>query len=629
MTQLYIDRLLCELPPDFSFTLVKENVYFSEASSYTFEVKLPIVGTINNQKIFGSLNRIDVKKRRKSYSCQLIVDNKVVINGTATVTSVDNTHVGVQLLGGNSELNFASNNGELYIDDLDLGTIDQFGIHLTDSENGIYSFDFTNNYEWTESRQKSRNFMLSPIENTTTGEVMNPLVFDLIYDELLSAEYMKYTQVYYGECSGNLSTLKIKRIAVQPKLSYIVEKIFDTIGYSIVHNDLDELELYNSVYVGNSSEVLDVATMLPHWTVSEFIDELKKLYCCVFVIDERTKRTSVYTRANFYGDEKNITYIQDCIDEFSVSIDEETTDEYAGSKGFDISYPDYKGDYLGEGFSFAAKDPNGALATNHTPNKIYERGLRRYVSDGETSFWVDTLRDYLVEGSDNVTKMKIVPVMPSKSGNKFQQFHQQTSFPRADVECDTLPSAPGLSSRYSSDFNLVEIIQNEESPEERERLDKLYIGLFNRAKSPFVAGGLNGLPLGSLVPSESQMERVQAGLLYGYWNSNKSKIFNNHYATSFNDKELTILPYVRETIDLVNQVVIETPIQNLYNEFYKGVTAISTNILYHLKFAFVGKIDPQSIFVIRNKRFVAKEIELSISDKGISKILQGKFYQLI
>lgn len=621
MTQLYIDGLLCELPTDFSFTLVKENVYFSEASSYTFEVKLPIVGSINNQKIFGSVNRIDVAKRRVSFPCQLIVDNKVIINGTATVTSCDNSYVGVQLLGGNSELNFSSNTESIYIDDLNLGTIDQFGIHLTDPSQGVYNFEFTNNYDWTTTLQKNRNFMLSPIENSTTGEIMNPIVFDLKYDQLISAEYMSYDKVYYGECSGNLATLKIKRIAVQPKLSYIVNKIFKAVGYDIEHNDLDELDLYKSAYIANSSEVVKIAQMLPHWTVSELIEELKKLYCCVFVIDERTKKTSIYTRANFYSDENNITYIQECIDEFSVSIDEETTDEYAGSRGFDISYPDYKGAFLGEGFDFVARDPDGATATNQTPNKIYEWGPRRYVSDGTTNLWVDSLRDYIVDVSDNVTKMKIVPVMPSKSGYDFQQFHEQTSFPRPNVTCDTLPSSPGLSSQYTADFNLLEIIGNEESPEDRERLDKLYIGLFNRAKTPWTAGGLNAVPLGTFYPSAVMIERCQAGLMYGYWEQGK-----NYYYPSYDDKEFTLLPLPHDVI--VGTELVHTFYQNLYKECYHGVNAISTNILYNIKFAFVGKINPQSIFVIRNKRFVCKEIELSISDKGISKIVQGKFYEL-
>ena len=73
---------------------------------------------IDNRQFFGNLQRIDTTKKSTKYQCRLMVGNKSMLDGTARVSQVTQDTVKVQLLGGNSELNFLSKEEGAYIDEM-------------------------------------------------------------------------------------------------------------------------------------------------------------------------------------------------------------------------------------------------------------------------------------------------------------------------------------------------------------------------------------------------------------------------------------------------------------------------------------------------------------------------------
>ena len=120
MIELYLDGKPAVLKAGMSIKLTRENVYFIKTGSYTYDVELPLQ-CAENRGIFGSINRKDVKTQSKELNALLIVDNVPLLNGKAVISQVTDTSVKVQLLGGNSEMNFYVKSGKLYIDELDLG----------------------------------------------------------------------------------------------------------------------------------------------------------------------------------------------------------------------------------------------------------------------------------------------------------------------------------------------------------------------------------------------------------------------------------------------------------------------------------------------------------------------------
>lgn len=80
MTELYIDRQLVVLPETFSITIIEENPSFTKNGSYTYDISLSLLDSIN-AKIYKHLNRLnrkgDIPKNRSAY---LVVDNEPVLD---------------------------------------------------------------------------------------------------------------------------------------------------------------------------------------------------------------------------------------------------------------------------------------------------------------------------------------------------------------------------------------------------------------------------------------------------------------------------------------------------------------------------------------------------------------------
>jgi hypothetical protein len=75
-----------------------------------------------NHAIFKHVNRLDVTKKKTILPATLIVDARCLLYGSAVLLSVEDALVKVQLVSGNAEFNLLTND-DLYIDELDLGTI--------------------------------------------------------------------------------------------------------------------------------------------------------------------------------------------------------------------------------------------------------------------------------------------------------------------------------------------------------------------------------------------------------------------------------------------------------------------------------------------------------------------------
>jgi hypothetical protein len=122
MIQLIISNRQVYLPESLNFTFLYENPYFTSNSNSTYNIELPLKGCPDNLRVFGHLHRLWSKKSKISYPALLICDASVKLRGTAVVNEVTEKSVKIQLLSGNSEFNFRTND-DSYINKLDLGKV--------------------------------------------------------------------------------------------------------------------------------------------------------------------------------------------------------------------------------------------------------------------------------------------------------------------------------------------------------------------------------------------------------------------------------------------------------------------------------------------------------------------------
>ena len=122
MTILYLNGKRAVIDEKQTVKFVRENTYFTKTGTYTYDITLPALCS-ENIAIFGHIYRKDQRKATNTtFDARLHVDNMDILNGTATIINVTETSIKVQLMGGNSELNFYSKNENRFIDELPLGT---------------------------------------------------------------------------------------------------------------------------------------------------------------------------------------------------------------------------------------------------------------------------------------------------------------------------------------------------------------------------------------------------------------------------------------------------------------------------------------------------------------------------
>src|SRR5690554_2071187 len=109
MTQLFIDGQEAVLPIDFSCKIVNENPFFTKSGDYTLNITLSLENPVN-AKIYKHINRINSLSRFENRTAIIVSDNKVIIKGEEVILKYSNTSIEIQIVAGNSSLNYIIGN---------------------------------------------------------------------------------------------------------------------------------------------------------------------------------------------------------------------------------------------------------------------------------------------------------------------------------------------------------------------------------------------------------------------------------------------------------------------------------------------------------------------------------------
>ena len=233
------------------FKLTRENPYFTQSDSYTLDVSIPM-DILDNRRFFQNLQRMETSKAPAVMQCRLLVDNIPVIYGSARVTQVSGQSVKVQLIGGNSEINFLSDDNNDYIDELPLGTVT-----VDNTQTGVAKYVTTNGIR----------LALSPTNDETNGGWTNHFHFALVD---------------------------------------IMEKMLEHYGYTVTSDSVN-IEPWNKVFVATALQTTEVAHTLPHWKPRTFIEEFSKFFNVTFSFNQIGKTVAIVGTPDFFTNAERIS----------------------------------------------------------------------------------------------------------------------------------------------------------------------------------------------------------------------------------------------------------------------------------------------------------------------------------
>lgn len=293
------------------------NPYVQDSGTYTYDISFPM-SIHQNAVVFNNIHRLDVRKRISSFeTCELYADNKLIISGKGTVTSVNNTTVKLQIVGGASRIKFNSKFEKHFIDEIDYPSL-----YITKGINRSH-YDKVG----INKVPVKRGFGTLMIDLTDYNMVGTPgvVAFNPIFDEKTGYTSNNILKFKPDKITINNITYKKKSVAlmtylaVQPYLFYVLKQVLQYEGYTLIRNDFD-CEPWNRLIVASARRTALIKRSLPHWSVYTFIEEVQKLLNARFIFDEVKKTVSILP---FDEVNSNSAITYECLDEFSSEYDED------------------------------------------------------------------------------------------------------------------------------------------------------------------------------------------------------------------------------------------------------------------------------------------------------------------
>ncbi|MBP5381490.1 MAG: hypothetical protein J6Y39_07185 [Bacteroidaceae bacterium] len=317
---ILIDKKEAVLKKGTSFDFIAENSFFTGADSYTLSITFPIRGCAQNIAIFGHIYRKDFDFTRGLLACE-IHDRNFHKYGSVSIVSATETEVKTQFLEGRSATNYYSSLDDIYINEITMPRID-----IDAHWNGDYYLrSYSKQRQDEEDGGEYFGFVCLPWVNNTTGNIQNRMI-------------ATSSQFYYA--GGN--QWDDPYIMGFPFLVEIIRQVLTQTGYEFDLSPIENSQWANLVVCQGFPLTWDMKYMhqiLPHWTVSEFLEQVELLLNGQFAIDNDTQKMT-FTFNNTTIRNLRTVVIDKVVDGHQVEIAEasETKDDYVEQKN--VAYAD-------------------------------------------------------------------------------------------------------------------------------------------------------------------------------------------------------------------------------------------------------------------------------------------------
>lgn len=591
MTELFIDGVSVPLPKNFAVAVKRENPYFTKNGEYTYDITLSLQErTVAD--LYGHLNRLNnTKEVPQKRTAILKADNRVYCHGTEIVTGWNETEVNIQIVSGNSELNYVIGS------DLQLSFLKMKTTYVS-----------TTNFDCIEKHYPEMEYAAIPVYDRQTGLCANPWCYFDMNDDGKYELGMGNSLHYYP----------------MPYLCSYLEELFRALGYSVTTNQIKDT-IFCDLLLIHTEATSTWNEMFPGWSVGDFLGEVEKLLNVSFLVNNKRRTVDIVLNAAFYNGGETV-HVREVEDTYEVEIEEEP--EVLQLKQANISYelpnsPKWnrhripsamaallKQETIPETFS-TSDIPSGTIALTRwaqwfaKPSNQREDILFTDSLDGTKLIYVkslmelggmyayevvDQLADLIREGATDTISLKIRPVEIATEyevplyGSKHNQVDMAT---------------PSMATVDSSNFEQEATTESEEGS--GSYFDQLAAKAYtdeNGGDSTLMLAFYRGLQetSGLQLPAYPRPYTLQYETVI-------SSVASNTIGQSLSLKTLNEQLYTDAyVIDFKHGVRIKSHDVNLY--------------------------DPRCVFEINNKRYICRELEYTLDANGRKGAWEGTFHPI-
>lgn len=575
MTNLYIDGIAVVLPSEFSITVKQENAFFTKNGEYTYDIELSLL-VPENAKLYGFLNRLNITERPATKRrAVLVADNRVYLNGTEIITGWTDTKVSIQLVSGNSELNYFVGSDEL-ISTLAMKETNPVvsGSVSTDYVKKTYpDVDYNLMMTYDSLHQVDKNIWLYRLYN---NDVNNPYAGYIVQKE----DIQPYDYI------------------PQPYLCAYMRELLKALGYTLEYNAIEDTP-WKSVYIVHVCETYKWNEMLPGWTAKDFLQNIETMFNGSFLIDHRTKKVSFLLNVSYLPKVSNV-HLQNVVDAYTVEVEEE---EEADAIHSTIKYKLPSTEYY---------------KLRCLPDVVKEAAKTKVIDDGLFAFFgkpenqvTDTIFDYksenrkiiYLEGSGIMSHLEMVDELASLVRENAESELELEFVPAELTERAFYIEGIDPGGFYFGQYYIPSVSVSDDEPDETtyDSIHNMVNNLSEKTESKsniFLAffRGLNPVQIGVMPANSYPLAFIDRFFPTTSWPATLSADY-----PTFNLVEMEKYFYSNAyKIDRKNPVKITCYDSNVY--------------------------PASSVFEIFNRRYLAKEIEYTIGPNGRTTAWTGTFY---
>ena len=292
--EVIVDGRRAVVKPGASVQYVDENRAFSKSDGYTLAIEFPLRGCQANKDIFGHLNRKDVARGLVRLDAELRCGATFARYGTLTVVSASEDLVKCQFLEGRSAQNFDATFDNVYINELDLGYP---SVSVPDTVDGWKYYGSVDTL--------GVDYVCLPWVNSASGVMQNEI--DVTTRKMLSTH-----------------------ISVMPYLIRLTGWILRAVGYDYdlrAWKQTKHRHLLCCNVLPAAWESRNLADALPHWSLTEYLEQLERLLVGWFDVDHREK-TVVFRYASADVSALGEVVLDDVADAFDVETSDKDDSDF-------------------------------------------------------------------------------------------------------------------------------------------------------------------------------------------------------------------------------------------------------------------------------------------------------------
>ena len=694
--QLLIDNKPVIVKKGTSIRLTRENPAISQNGDYTLDVTLPLAGCLENINVFGIphyRHQPLVGLADKTFQFSLEA-SRLRMTGTAVVTQVSEEEIKLQLLAGNTELNFDNREGgEKYIDELDLGTAygdiwedDSLPVEQTPKNTLRMLHSNLINREMAEKLMHGQNAdtdcVLFPIYSTTDQELSNAQTWQW-WCKWANNEHSNPAQLAY---SGYRHTIKstasaeslpnsrpfseigdifteYSHFAPQPYLCVVLEKVLAAIGYTLPKEDNCMREGWlGKIFVANARETIHFRECLPHWTVEEFLTELRNAFGVILYVEDKNvkavSRESIYNGADF-------TNIYDVIDERTTDISTEGDNKGTTTGNVSYNFSEVVPKMLNIG-----SDPYENMKVERV-DAISQQNINTWLDSGTDEQKTNVQNSAYLFYRKNIGDRYGVFKKIDKKGNEqylltrvdhlgplFREDNYDSGTALNIVPCFMMEDQPTYRqrfARYHTDDNGNDIYRCDTFLPDTEDPTTGEGGRYNGFFVPFLV--TEDSITAYSTPKFSLQQYIETGTGEVETSDGRHKdimevavnagIYSKNYYVE-PEKEPSTLPkkasipypigarwtFSRTAPDEVKQIGTEDYFTLNGKPESKIVQALNGSTLKYdgrivHQFSYTDQeFDPTKLFIINGRRFACQKLELTINEEGVAPLIKGYFFEL-